>query len=122
MRHRPERRGEEAKWVECAGIQWVERWVAIPEVFANSDIEASEPILAVLFLGVVGAKHQCRPATPEELHRPDPESPIKEPTGFMFARQDFVSSWQKCSEFEIPGRILTAPILRTRPRPTPTES
>ena len=88
-RHRPERRGVEAKWEECAGIQWVQRWVAIPEVFANSDIEASAPILAVVFLGVVGAKHQCRPATAQELLRPDPESPIPDPTGFMFANQRF---------------------------------
>ena len=57
--------------------------------FANSDIEASVPVLAVVFLGVVGGRHQCRPATDEELQRTDPESPIKEPTGFMFARQGF---------------------------------
>jgi hypothetical protein len=88
-RHRPERRGAEAKWEECAGIQWVERWLAIPEVFATSAIEASAPILAVVFLGVVSGRHHCRPATPEELQRPDPELPIKEPTGFMFARQRF---------------------------------
>ncbi len=30
-----------------------------------------------------------RPERREELQRPDPESPIKEPTGFMFARQRF---------------------------------
>ena len=88
-RHRPESRGAEAKWRECAGIQWVERWLAIPEVFPNSAIEVSEPILAVVFLGVVGGRHQCRPATAEELQRPNPESPIKEPTGFMFVRQRF---------------------------------
>jgi len=85
----PERRGEEAKWEEYVGIHWVERWFAIPEVFANSDIEASEPVLGVMFLGVVGGRHQCRPAIAEELQRPDPETPIKEPTGFMFVSQRF---------------------------------
>jgi len=88
-RLRPERRGEESKWEENPGIQWVKRWLAIPEVFPNSDIEASEPILALVFLGVVGGRHQCRPATAEELRRPDPEMPIKEPTGFMFTSQRF---------------------------------
>jgi len=88
-RLRPERRGDEAKWEEYPGIQWVERWFAIPEVLANSAIEASEPILAVMFLGVVGGRHQCRPATAEELQRPDPELPIQKPTGFMFANQRF---------------------------------
>ena len=88
-RLRPERRGDAAKWEEYPGIQWVERWFAIPEVFANSAIEASEPSLALAFLGVVGGRHHCRPATDEELHRPDPAPPIKEPTGFMFVRQRF---------------------------------
>jgi len=88
-RHRPEMRGVGAKWEECAGIQGVKRWFAIPEVFANSAIEASAPILAVVFLGVVGGRHQCRPGTAEELQRTDPESPIKEPTGFMFTSQRF---------------------------------
>ena len=50
---------------------------------------AEQRILAVVFLGTVGAKHQCRPATDEELQRPAPELSIKEPTGFMFARQRF---------------------------------
>ena len=81
-------RGEEPKWKEYAEFHWAQRWFAIPEVFAGSH-EAGAPILAVVFLGVVGGKHQCRPATAEELRRPDPETPIKEPTGFMFANQRF---------------------------------
>jgi len=88
-RLRPERRGEEAKWGEYPGIHWVERWFAIPEVLENSTIEASGPVLAVTFLGVAGGGHECRPATAEELRRPDPETPINEPTGFMFANQRF---------------------------------
>jgi hypothetical protein len=88
-RLRPERRGEEAKWEEFGGIQWVERWYAIPEVVVNSNIRASEPVLGVMFLGVAGGRHQCRPATAEELQRPDSESPITDPTGFMFANQRF---------------------------------
>ena len=85
----PERRGEEPKWKEYAEFHWAQRWFAIPEVFANSDIRGSETVLAVVFLGVIGGRHQCRPATDEELQKLDLESPIKEPTGFMFARQRF---------------------------------
>jgi hypothetical protein len=88
-RLRPERRGEEAKWEEYPGIQWVKRWFAIPEVFANSAIGASGPVLAVTFLGAAGGRHECRPATAQELQRPDLELPIKEPIGFMFVRQRF---------------------------------
>lgn len=88
-RLRPDGRGAESKWKECAGIQWVERWFAIPEVFANSDIEAGEPISALVFLGVVAGRHHCRPASDEELQRADPESPIEEPTGFMFVKPRF---------------------------------
>lgn len=88
-RLKPEGRGEEPQWKKYAEFHWVKRWFAIPEVLANSDIEARKPVRGLMFLEAVGGSHQCRPATDEELQRPDPESPIKEPTGFMFVRQRF---------------------------------
>ena len=83
----PERRGEEPDWEEEIGIQPEVRWVKIPAVAAHTDLDTLQTIPAIVFLGVVGAKHQCRPATGDELQGTDTESPIKEPTGFMFARQ-----------------------------------
>jgi hypothetical protein len=64
------------------------RWLEIPDVLLNTDFETMLTIPAVTFLGVVGVKHQCRPATAEELQRPQTET-IGEPTGFMFGRQRF---------------------------------
>src|SRR5271157_1255780 len=85
----PERRGEESRWEEDVRIQPEERWLTIDEVIVNTHIEAETAITipALVFLGVVGVKHQCRPATDEELQRAETESPIKEPTAFMFGRQ-----------------------------------
>lgn len=85
------RRGEEARWEEdCRIHPWV-RWLEIPEVLSNTDMEAMLTIQAVVFLGVVGVRHQCRPATDEELQQPETESPIKAPTAFMYG-------WQRFSE------------------------
>jgi hypothetical protein len=53
----------------------------IPEwPLAEFCADAVLTIPAIVFLGVVGAKHQCRPATDKELQRIPTESPIKEPT------------------------------------------
>jgi hypothetical protein len=85
----PERRGEQPKWEEDDRIQPDVRWLKIPEVISNTDIETLQTITALVFLGVGDVKHQCRRATDEELQREETESPIEEPTGFMLARQRF---------------------------------
>jgi hypothetical protein len=84
----PERRGEESKWEEDVRIQPWERWLSIPMVLSNTDFEANVTISAVVFLGVVGVKHQCRAATEEDLQNPQTE-PIRDPTGFLFGQQRF---------------------------------
>ena len=66
-RLKPARRGEQSEW-EDYKIQPLERWLTIPEVLANTDFEAGLTIPGVVFVGVIGAKHQCRPATPARLH------------------------------------------------------
>jgi hypothetical protein len=88
-RLRPEKCSGSEKWEEDVGIQPEMRWLEIPEVISNTDLETMLTIPALVFLGVVGVKHQCRPATDEELRRPEAESLIKTPTGFMFGRQRF---------------------------------
>jgi hypothetical protein len=85
----PERRGAEPKWEEDIRIQPAVRWLKIPEVIANTDFETMLTTSALVFLGVADVKHQCRPATEEDLLRAEKESPIKEPTGFMFGNQRF---------------------------------
>jgi hypothetical protein len=85
----PERRGAESKWEEDIRIQPAVRWLKIPEVIANTDFESMLTTSALVFLGVAEVKHQCRPATEEDLVRTETESPIKEPTGFMFSNQRF---------------------------------
>jgi hypothetical protein len=50
------------------------RWLQIPEVISNIDREALQTITAVVFLGVGDVKHQCRPATDDELQREETES------------------------------------------------
>jgi hypothetical protein len=90
----PERRGEEPKWKENVRIQPQMRWLEIPEVIENTDLdprssEAVVTIPAIVFLGVVGAKHQCRPATGEELQRVRTESPLKAPTFFKYGWQTY---------------------------------
>lgn len=87
-RLRPEKRGAEPIWKEDVRIQPEERWITIPEVLSNSDFEEMFIISAVVFLGVVGVKHQCRPATNEDLLWGEAE-PLKEPTGFLFGQQRF---------------------------------
>ena len=89
-RLRPAKRGAEPIWEEDVRIQPEERWLSIPEVLSNSDFEEMLVISAVVFLGVVGVKHQCRPATDEDLQEPEAETePLKEPTGFSFGQQRF---------------------------------
>ncbi len=56
---------------------------------ANTDFETMSTISALVFLGVAEVKHQCRPATEEDLVRTKAEPPIKEPTGFTFGNQRF---------------------------------
>jgi hypothetical protein len=86
-RLRPNRLGEIPKWEEDVRIQPDERWVSIPEVLANADFEAMTTISAVIFLGVVGVKHQCRPVTEEDFREEVTDLPTKEPTVFMFGQQ-----------------------------------
>jgi hypothetical protein len=88
-RLRPNKLGEIPKWEEDVKVQPEERWVSIPEVLASADFELMTTISAVVFLGVVGVKHQCRPATEEDLRKAETELPTKEPTGFMFSQQRF---------------------------------
>jgi hypothetical protein len=85
----PVRQSEAPRWEEDVRIQPEMRWLEIPEVLLNTDIETMLTIPAVTFIGVVDVKHQCRPATYEELQRAEAESPITGPTGFMFGRQRF---------------------------------
>ena len=88
-RLRPNRLGEMPAWEEDLKVQPEERWLSIPEVLSNMDFEAMTMTSAVVFLGVVGVKHQCRPVTEEEFRQAKAESPINEPSGFMFGQQRF---------------------------------
>ncbi len=47
----PERRGEQPKWEEDDRIQPDVRWLKIPEVISNTDIETLQTITALVFLG-----------------------------------------------------------------------
>ena len=80
---------ESPRWEEDVRIQPEMRWLEIPEVLLNTDIETMLTIPAVTFVGVVDVKHQCRPATHEDLRDAQTDSLIKEPTVFMFGRQRF---------------------------------
>jgi len=84
-----DRRGDAPKWAEDVRIQPVMRWLEIPEVMLNTDLKAMLTITAIVFLGQVGTKHQCRPATDEELQRAEIGPPVNEPTWFRFAQQRF---------------------------------
>ena len=59
----------------------------IPEVLAQTDFHSMQTISAVVFIGVQDVKHECRPATDEELERPATESPLREPEDFVFTKQ-----------------------------------
>jgi len=56
-------------------------------VLSNTDFEAGLTIQAVVFVGVVGAKHQCRPATREDLQGVETESPLQTAPFFKYGRQ-----------------------------------
>jgi hypothetical protein len=73
-------------WKEDFKIQPEERWLSISEVLLHTDFEAMTTISAVVFLGVVGGKHQCRPATNDDIGGGLTDLPIAEPTGFMFGQ------------------------------------
>ena len=88
-RLRPDKLDEIPTWEEDLQIQPEERWLSIPEVLSDTDFETMITISAIVFLGVVGVKHQCRPATEEEFRQAEAESPIKEPTRFLFGQQRF---------------------------------
>jgi hypothetical protein len=88
-RLRPERLGEIPKWEQDVRIQPDERWVSIPEVLASADFESMTTISSVVFLGVVGVKHHCKPATEEEFRQAETDLPIAAPTGFRFGQQRF---------------------------------
>jgi hypothetical protein len=88
-RLRPNRLGEAPTWEEDLRIQPEERWLSIREVLLNTDSEAMLTISAVMFLGVAGTKHGCRPLTEEEFRKTETEVPTQEPTGFKFGQQRF---------------------------------
>jgi hypothetical protein len=88
-RLRPNRLGEMPAWEEDLRIQPEERWLSIREVQSNTDFEAMTTTSAVVFLGVVGVKHQCRPVTEGDFREKVTDLPIVEPTAFMFGQQRF---------------------------------
>jgi hypothetical protein len=71
------RQSEAPRWEEDVGIQPEMRWLEIPEVLLNTDIDTMLTIPAVTFVGVVDVKHQCRPATHGELRDAQTDSLIK---------------------------------------------
>jgi hypothetical protein len=84
----PRTGGEEPEWEEDVRIQPEARWVAIHRVRENTDFETGVTISGLVFIGILGEKHQCRPATNEEMQQPEAER-IREATGFMYAQQRF---------------------------------
>jgi hypothetical protein len=60
-------------------------------MLANTDFEAGLTIPAVVFVGIAGAKHQCRPATDEDLQGVETESPLQTPPFFKYG-------WQRLCE------------------------
>jgi hypothetical protein len=84
----PKRRGEMPTWEEDVRIQPEDRWLSIPQVALNTDFETMRTISAIVFMGVVGAKHQCRPATDEDLQQPETEPP-GDPTIYRLGQQRF---------------------------------
>ena len=88
-RLRPNRLGEIPVWEEDLRIQPEERWLSIREVLTNTDFEGMTTISAIVFLGVDGAKHQCRAITPEDFRQAAVELPLKDPTVFLFGQQRF---------------------------------
>lgn len=58
---RPNKLGEIPTWEEDLRIQPEERWLSIREVLTDTDFEMMTTISAIVFLGVVGVKHRCRP-------------------------------------------------------------
>jgi hypothetical protein len=75
-------------WEEDVRIQPEERWLSIGQVLLNSNFETMLIVSAIVFQGVVDVKHQCRPATAEDLQRPMVGA-IKEPTGFSLGEQRY---------------------------------
>jgi hypothetical protein len=88
-RLKPARRGEPSEWEEDYKIKPLDRWLTIPEVLSNTDFEAGLTIPAVVFVGVGGAKHQCRPATREDLQSVETESTLQTPPFFKYGWQRF---------------------------------
>ena len=88
-RQRHEKLGAIPQWEEDVRIQPEERWVSIREVLASAAIDSMTVVSAVVFLGVVGAKHKCRAVTEEEFQKATLELPTCEPTGFAFGQQRF---------------------------------
>lgn len=69
----PKKHDEDPRWEEYVRIQPLERWLSLDEVELNSDFEADQIVVALVFQGVVGSKHQCRPATVADLQQPATE-------------------------------------------------
>jgi hypothetical protein len=86
-RIKPEKRNEVAHWEEDDSIRSGLRWLRIPKVMSSTDSETMTIIRGLVFLGIGGAKHECRPATVEEWDQPETEKPIRDPSGFAFCQQ-----------------------------------
>jgi len=74
----PEHRMEDARWVQDPSIEPAEKWWGIEgEVNRRLGVSTlmTDTVIAVVFLGVsaTDGKHQCRPATKEEMQRSETE-------------------------------------------------
>jgi len=74
----PEHRMEDARWVQDPSIEPAEKWWGIEgEVNRRLGVSTlmTDTVIAVVFLGVsaTDGKHQCRPATKEEMQQSETE-------------------------------------------------
>jgi len=74
----PEHRMEDARWVQDPSIEPAEKWWGIEgEVNRRLGVSTlmADTVIAVVFLGVsaTDGKHQCRPATKEEMQQSETE-------------------------------------------------
>jgi hypothetical protein len=72
------KRQRNGDWVEELSVSWMAHWWDV-ECDARGAQEYADPdqlvlmpsILGIAFLGLIDGKHACRPATDEELRRPE---------------------------------------------------
>ena len=86
------KRQRNGDWFEAVDVSWRARWWGVecdargapgdwaygtcPELWSDPDpnpLARMASILAVTFLGVIDGKNACRPATDDELRRPEPD-------------------------------------------------